>query len=80
MKFNKRILFAVPAIMGLTAMQAQTTKEVKEPGINVTIPKTKPQDDFFRFVNGTWLTKHKFLLTVLHGSFNELLKRQIRMP
>jgi hypothetical protein len=26
MKFNKRILFAVPAIMGLTAMQAQTTK------------------------------------------------------
>jgi hypothetical protein len=37
MKFNlyKSILFAVPAIMGLTAMQAQTTKEVK-PGINVT--------------------------------------------
>jgi hypothetical protein len=31
MKFNlnKRILFAVPAIMGLTAMQAQTTAEVK---------------------------------------------------
>jgi hypothetical protein len=29
MKFNlyKSILFAVPAIMGLTAMQAQTTKE-----------------------------------------------------
>jgi hypothetical protein len=29
MKFNlnKRILFAVPAIMGLTAMQAQTTAE-----------------------------------------------------
>jgi endothelin-converting enzyme/putative endopeptidase len=84
MKFNlyKSILFAVPAIMGLTAMQAQTTKEVK-PGINVTFfdTKTKPQDDFFRFVNGTWLDQTQIPSDrTSWGSFNELLKRQIRMP
>jgi hypothetical protein len=34
--------------MGLTAMQAQTTKEVKEPGINVTflIPKQSHKTTF----------------------------------
>lgn len=80
MKLNlhKRILFAVPAIMGFTAMQAQTTKEVKEPGINVTFfdTKTKPQDDFFRFVNGTWLDQTQIPSDrTSWGSFNELLKK-----
>jgi hypothetical protein len=55
--------------MGLTAMQAQTTKEVKSrvSMLLFLIPKQKPQDDFFRFVNGTWLDQTKYLLTVLHG-------------
>jgi endothelin-converting enzyme/putative endopeptidase len=78
LNLNKRILFAVPAIMGLTAMQAQTTKEVKEPGINVTFfdTKTKPQDDFFRFVNGTWLDQTQIPTDrTSWGSFNELLKK-----
>jgi endothelin-converting enzyme/putative endopeptidase len=38
--------------------------------------KTKPQDDFFRFVNGTWLIKRKYLYRpYFMGSFNELLKK-----
>ena len=80
MKFNlhKRILFAVPAILGFTAMQAQTTKEVKEPGINTAFfdTKIKPQDDFFRFVNGTWLDQTQIPSDrTSWGSFNELLKK-----
>jgi hypothetical protein len=37
--------------------QAQTTTQVKEPGINVSFfdNTVKPADNFFRFVNGTWL-------------------------
>tara|TARA_R110002126_G_scaffold81248_4_gene200498 strand:+ start:795 stop:2858 length:2064 start_codon:yes stop_codon:yes gene_type:complete len=80
MKFNlnKRILFAVPAIMGLTAMQAQTNATPKEPGINVAFfdTKTKPQDDFFRFVNGSWLDQTQIPTDrTSWGSFNELLKK-----
>jgi endothelin-converting enzyme/putative endopeptidase len=38
--------------------------------------KTKPQDDFFRFVNGTWLDQTQILYRLyLLGSFNELLKK-----
>lgn len=78
LNLHKRILFAVPAIMGLTAMQAQTATEVKEPGINVTFfdTKTKPQDDFFRFVNGTWLDQTQIPSDrTSWGSFNILLKK-----
>ncbi|MFT5254004.1 MAG: putative endopeptidase, partial [Flavobacteriales bacterium] len=75
---NRCILFVVPAIMGLTEVQAQTTKEVKEPGINVAFfdTKTKPQDNFFRFVNGTWLDQTQIPSDrTSWGSFNELLKK-----
>jgi endothelin-converting enzyme/putative endopeptidase len=38
--------------------QAQTVTSSKEPGINVSFfDNTKPADNFFRFVNGTWLDK-----------------------
>jgi predicted metalloendopeptidase len=43
--------------MGLTAMQAQTNATQKRTVSMLLFfdTKTKPQDDFFRFVNGTWL-------------------------
>jgi endothelin-converting enzyme/putative endopeptidase len=67
--------------MGLTAMQAQTTKEVKS-RVNVTFfdTKTKPQDDFFRFVNGTWLDQTQ--IPSDRTSWGVLMNslRQIRMP
>jgi endothelin-converting enzyme/putative endopeptidase len=78
LNLNKRILFAVPAIMGLTVLQAQATKDIKEPGINVTFfdTKIKPQDDFFRFVNGTWLDQTQIPTDrTSWGSFNELLRK-----
>jgi putative endopeptidase len=51
---------------------------VKEPGINVAFfdTKTKPQDNFFRFVNGTWLDQTQIPSDrTSWGSFNELLKK-----
>jgi endothelin-converting enzyme/putative endopeptidase len=40
----------------------------------------KPADDFFRFVNGTWLDKTEIPSDRTLGSFNELLKKPIKMP
>jgi predicted metalloendopeptidase len=49
--------FCDSCTLGLTVTQAQTVQTVKEPGINVNyMDKTvKPANDFFRYVNGTWL-------------------------
>ena len=56
---SKQMLFAIPAIMGLAEGQAQDTGAKKEPGINMSYmdKAVKPQNDFYRFVNGTWLDK-----------------------
>ena len=77
-KLNKQLLFVIPAIIGFTEAQAQKKTTVKEPGINVSYfdNKVKPADDFFRFVNGTWLDKTEIPNDrTSWGSFNELLKK-----
>ena len=77
-KWSKQLLFVIPAIIGLTEAQAQKKAQVKEPGINVSYfdNKVKPADDFFRFVNGTWLDKTEIPSDrTSWGSFNELLKK-----
>jgi len=77
-KLNKQLLFVIPAIIGFTEAQAQEKTAVKEPGINVSYfdNKVKPADDFFRFVNGTWLDKTEIPSDrTSWGSFNELLKK-----
>lgn len=77
-KLNKQLLFVIPAIIGFTEAQAQKKTAVKEPGINVSYfdNKVKPADDFFRFVNGTWLDKTEIPSDrTSWGSFNELLKK-----
>lgn len=53
--FNRQLFLAIPALLGMVQVQAQTGK--KEPGINVFYmdKNARPNDDFFRFVNGTWL-------------------------
>jgi len=60
-KLNKAFLFVIPAIIGFTDAQAQKKNAVKEPGINVSFfdKSVKPADNFFRYVNGTWLDKSK---------------------
>jgi endothelin-converting enzyme/putative endopeptidase len=77
-KLNKQLLFVIPAIIGFTEAQAQKKTTVKEPGINISYfdNKVKPADDFFRFVNGTWLDKTEIPNDrTSWGSFNELLKK-----
>ncbi len=75
---TKQLLFMIPAMMGFAVSQAQNAPTVKEPGINVMNidMKVKPSDDFFRYVNGTWLDKTEIPSDrTSWGSFNELLKK-----
>jgi endothelin-converting enzyme/putative endopeptidase len=57
-KLNRASL-AIPAMIVFAESQAQTVISSKEPGINVSFfdNTVKPADNFFRFVNGTWLDK-----------------------
>ena len=77
-KLNRAFLFVIPAIIGFTDAQAQKKNAVKEPGINVSFfdKSVKPADNFFRYVNGTWLDKTEIPSDrTSWGSFNELLKK-----
>ena len=61
MNLKKPLLLVLPALFAVTAAQAQDAKLAKEPGINIQYldKSVKPSDDFFRYVNGTWLnTRH----------------------
>lgn len=72
MKLNKNLLFAIPALIGFVEVQAQSKPE---PGINTSyMDKTvKPNDDFFRFVNGAWFDKTEIPSDRTRwGSFDEL--------
>jgi putative endopeptidase len=77
-KWNKQLLFVIPAIIGFTEAQAQKKTTVKEPGINVSYfdNTVKPADDFFRFVNGAWLDKTEIPSDRNRwGSFDELRQK-----
>ena len=77
-QFSKQFLFVIPAIFGLTVGHAQNVPVHAQPGINVSNmdTKIKPKDDFFRYVNGTWLDKTEIPSDrTSWGSFNELLKK-----
>jgi len=78
---NKKLtkpLFCVFSVMfSLTAVKAQNAT-TKEPGINVSYMNTKvsPGQDFFQYVNGTWLSKTEIPSDrTTWGSFNELIKK-----
>ena len=76
--FNKQLVFLISAILGLSSAQSQIAPAKKELGINVSFmdTKVKPNDDFFRFVNGTWLDKTEIPSDKTSwGSFNELRKK-----
>ncbi|TRX34170.1 M13 family metallopeptidase [Flavobacterium sp. ZT3R18] len=75
---TKRLIFAIPAFIWISESQAQTDVKTAEPGINVSYmdKNTKPNDNFFHFVNGTWLDKTEIPSDrTSWGSFNELIKK-----
>ena len=47
------------ALIGFFSANAQNSEVRKMPGINLDFmdKKTKPVDDFYKFVNGSWLEK-----------------------
>ena len=75
---TKRLIFVIPAFIWISESQAQKVVKIVEPGINVLYmdKNTKPNNDFFRFVNGTWLDKTEIPSDrTTWGSFNELIKK-----
>jgi putative endopeptidase len=70
-------LFLASVILTASLSNAQKT-EAKEPGINISyMDKTiKPTDDFFKYVNGTWLKNTEIPKDRIRwGSFDELRKK-----
>ncbi|REG92189.1 M13 family metallopeptidase [Flavobacterium aquicola] len=75
---TKRVLFAIPALIWASQSQAQSAAKVAEPGINVTFmdKNVKPNDNFYQFVNGTWLEKTQIPNDrTTWGSSSELVKK-----
>jgi predicted metalloendopeptidase len=75
---KKQLVFVIPAIIAFTAIHSQNTPAKQEPGIilsNMDL-KVKPSDDFYRFVNGSWLDKTEIPADkTTWGSFNELRQK-----
>jgi putative endopeptidase len=74
LRLNKTLLYVIPALLGLSA-NAQKEAATKTPGINVPFmdKSVKPSDDFFKFVNGTWLKNTEIPADKTRwGSFDEL--------
>lgn len=75
---TKRLFWVIPALIWGSESQAQSVIKKAEPGINVSYmdKNTKPNDNFFRFVNGTWLDKTEIPGDrTSWGSFNELREK-----
>ena len=71
--FTRTLLFAIPAVVGFSEMQAQ--QSIKQSGIDINQMnlKVKPSEDFFQFVNGTWLDNTEIPSDKKRwGSFDEL--------
>lgn len=76
--FSNAVLFVIPALIVTSSVQAQDNTAKKEPGINVNFmdTKVKPTDDFFRYVNGTWLDNTQIPNDKTRwGSFDELRQK-----
>jgi len=74
-QLNKKLLFLIPIIIGVSESKAQNAPAPKEPGINVSLmnKSVKPSTDFFQFVNGSWLDKTEIPSDKTRwGSFDEL--------
>jgi predicted metalloendopeptidase len=78
MTINKKMIVLVSLFIGNYFINAQTANKIAEPGINVSfMDKTvKPTNDFFKYVNGTWLNSTEIPKDRSRwGSFDELRKK-----
>jgi len=76
-QLNKSVFCAFSAMLCCVTIEAQNAKP-KEPGINLSNMDTKvsPGQDFFRYVNGSWLEKTEIPSDRNSwGSFNELRQK-----
>jgi putative endopeptidase len=74
---TKSVFCAISAMLSFAAAEAQNTTP-KEPGINLSYMKKEisPKEDFFQYVNGTWLDKTEIPNDRNSwGSFNELRQK-----
>ena len=74
LRLNRALLYVILALIGFSA-NAQKETAAKTPGINVPFmdKSVKPSDDFFKFVNGTWLKNTEIPADKTRwGSFDEL--------
>jgi putative endopeptidase len=74
---TKSAFHAFSAMLCFSAIHAQTTPQ-KEPGINISFMKKEisPRQDFFQYVNGTWLDQTEIPSDRnAWGSFNELRQK-----
>ena len=73
---KKHIVFlAASTMLSFGKANAQTPSEKSKPGINLGLmdKSVKPGDDFFRYVNGTWVDKTEIPADKTRwGSFDEL--------
>lgn len=75
--FSKPTFYVISAMLSFISAEAQNTVQ-KEPGINVSFmnKNISPREDFFRYVNGTWLDKTEIPGDRNSwGSFNELRQK-----
>ncbi len=73
-----KLCLVIPVVFVFSLAQGQNITSPKEPGINVNFmdKSVKPKDDFFRYVNGTWLDKTEIPADKTSwGSFNELRQK-----
>lgn len=71
---TKHLLYVIPAMFFYGTTEAQNNNP-KEPGVNLSYMDmgVKPSDDFFKFVNGTWLKETTIPSNQTSwGGFNEL--------
>ncbi|OCB69573.1 endothelin-converting protein [Flavobacterium piscis] len=76
-QLNKSVFCAFSAMLCCVTIEAQNAKP-KEPGINLSNmdKKVSPGQDFFRYVNGSWLEKTEIPSDRNSwGSFNELRQK-----
>jgi putative endopeptidase len=75
---KNQLVYLIHAVLAFTVIHSQNTPEQKVPGISLSNMDTsiKPNDDFYRFVNGSWLDNTEIPADKTRwGSFDELRQK-----